>query len=127
MTTSPQPEIIAYTLSPLPGGGWRAHCVQAMPGGGPLTRQVEYRADWSTDPTGEVAYSMALAAIEEWRRQSPARDRRTDHATRQAVTLLRLCEAKAADHMPDDLMRELTAAIDSLVGLLLPRLRAGER
>lgn len=124
---APQPGISTYTLSPLPGGGWRAECVEVLPGGEAPHQWTEFPADWVTDPTGEVAYSRALAAIEEWRRQSPARDRRTDHATRQAVTLLRLCEAKAADHMPDDLMREMTSAIDGLVGLLLPRLRARER
>lgn len=119
---APQPEISKYTLSPLPDGGWRVDFDNGV-----YFENMEFVANFTSDPTGEVAYANALAAIEERRRQSPARDRRTDHATRQAVTLLRLCEAKAAAHMPDDLMREMTSAIDGLVGLLLPRLRAGER
>jgi|GEM_PF-5913488 len=117
---------IRYLLSPLPGGGWLAECVQDMPGGEPFTRRVEYRADWSTDSTGEVAYAQALDSIDNWRRQSPACDRRTDHATRQTVTKLRLCEAKAADYLPPDLMLEMTFAIDDVVDLLVKRLRIGE-
>lgn len=125
---APHPDISStYTLSPLPEGGWRAECVEVLPGGEAVQQSDEFLANWTTDPTGEVAYTRALECINDWRRQSPARDRRTDHATRQAVTLLRLCEAKAADHLPDDLMREMTSAIDGLVGLLLPRLRAGSR
>jgi len=116
---------IRYLLSPLPGG-WLAECVQDMPGGEPFTRRVEYRADWLADPTGEVAYANALAAIDTYRRESPVRDRRTDHATRQTVTMLRLCEAKAADYLPPDMMQELTGAIDGVVGLLVERLRTGE-
>lgn len=117
---------IRYLLSPLPGGGWLAECVQDMPGGEPFTRRVEYRADWSTDSTGEVAYAQALDSIDNWRRQSPACDRRTDHATRQTLTKLRLCEAKAADYLPPDLMLEMTFAIYGVVDLLLKRLRIGE-
>jgi hypothetical protein len=124
---APQPEISNYTLSPLPDGGWRAECVEVLPGGEAPHQWTEFPADWITDPTGEVAYAKALECINDWRRQSPARDRRTDHERRQAITWLRLCEAKAADHLPDDLMREITSAIDGVVGLLLPRLRAGER
>lgn len=109
-----------YTLSPLPGGGWRAEFDSGVCG-----VSEEFAANFISDPTGEVAYAKALAAIDEWRRQSPARDRRTDHATRQTVTMLRLCEAKAADYLPPDMMQELTGAIDGVVDLLVKRLRTG--
>lgn len=123
---APQPDVSNYTVSPLPDGGWRAECVEVLPGGEAALRADEFPADWVTDPTGEAAYAHALAAIEEWRRQSPARDRRTDHATRQTLTKLRLCEAKAADYLPPDLMLEMTFAIYGVVDLLLKRLRIGE-
>lgn len=115
-----------YTLSPLPDGGWRADFVTLQLGGWPLRQKIDFRADWLADPTGEVAYANALAAIDTCRRESPVRDRRTDHATRQTVTMLRLCEAKAADYLPPDLMLEMTAAIDGVVNLLVERLRTGE-
>lgn len=110
----------AYTLSALPDGGWRAEFDN-----GEYVENMEFAANFISDPTGEVAYAKALAAIDEWRRQSPARDRRTDHATRQTVTMLRLCEAKAAAYLPPDLMLEMTAAIDGVVNLLVKRLRTG--
>ena len=110
----------AYTLSALPDGGWRAEFDN-----GEYVENMEFAANFISDPTGEVAYAKALAAIDEWRRQSPARDRRTDHATRQTVTMLRLCEAKAADYLPPDMMQELTGAIDGVVDLLVKRLRTG--
>ena len=112
-----------YTLTPLPDGGWLA---EFEFGRGAYGERMEFAANFISDPTDEVAYAKALAAIDEWRRQSPARDRRTDHATRQTVTMLRLCEAKAAAYLPPDLMREMTAAIDGVVGLLVERLRTGE-
>ena len=42
-------------------------------------------------------------------------DSRIDHAMRSAILMLRIAEFKAAEHLPDDIMRELTAAIDSVV------------
>ena len=48
-----------------------------------------------------------------------ANDRREPHgcAARQALVRLRLAEFMAADHLPTELMRELTAAIDGVVQL----------
>lgn len=39
-------------------------------------------------------------------------------AARQALVRLRLAEFVAADHLPPDLMQELTAAIDGVVAIL---------
>lgn len=45
-------------------------------------------------------------------------DRRTDTDLRNAVYRLRFAEFAAADYLPTDMMRELTAAIDSVVAAL---------
>lgn len=39
-------------------------------------------------------------------------------STRRALTRLRLAEFVAADHLPPDLIQELTAAIDGVVAIL---------
>ena len=48
------------------------------------------------------------------------RDRRTPQhqATRAALVRLRLAEFVAADHLPPDLMQELTAAIDGVIDII---------
>ena len=104
-----------FNLMPLPDGGWR---LLRSRGDGFMHNGTYFRADPITDPTGELAYEKALAAGEAWRSQAPPPDRRTNHAMRCAITRLRLIEMRAADWMPDDEMRELTAAIDGVVDLL---------
>ena len=42
-------------------------------------------------------------------------DLRIDHAMRSAILMLRIAEFKAAEYLPEELMLELTAAIDSVV------------
>ena len=53
-----------------------------------------------------------LMTAQEWM------DRLQGHATRCAITRLRLIEMRAADWLPDDEMREMTSAIDGVVDLL---------
>ena len=53
---------------------------------------------------------------------NPADRRSPDgQATRQALVRLRLAEFVAADHLPPDLMQELTAAIDGVVDIVRGR------
>ena len=105
-----------FYLMPLPDGGWKLWRSE----GERFLHEVSayFMSDPTTDPTGELAYAKALAAGEDWRSKAPPPDRRTDHTTRCAITRLRLVEMRAADWLPTDEMRELTAAIDGVVHAL---------
>lgn len=63
-----------------------------------------------SEPLPEILRRLAVA---------PTDRRRPDSlAKRQALVRLRLAEFSAADHLPTDLMRELTAAIDGVVAIV---------
>ena len=114
----------SFCIEPLGGGGWRL-LRYAMAGGGLIhSHCTSYPADHRTDPTGEVAYEQALREAEAWRRQSPAPDRRTNEALRHAITRLTVAEFNAGVHLPDDIERELTDALDALLKLLRQQLEA---
>lgn len=119
------PEQRGYSIEPRLEGGWLL-AEYVLVNGKPTRgeRLVHFPADHRTDPTGEVAYEHALREAEAWRRQSPAPDRRANEALRHAITRLRLAEFTAAEYLPDDHMRELTAAIDAVVALLRQQLEA---
>lgn len=106
-----------FALEPLSGGGWRL-IRYTVAGWKRLETHTDFAADHRTDPTGEAAYEQALREAEDWRRQSPAAERRTDVDLRNAIVRLRLAEFRAADHLPASDIQELTVAINSLVGVL---------
>ena len=63
-----------------------------------------------SEPLPEILRRLAVA---------PTDRRRPDGLTkRQALVRLRLVEFSAADHLPTDLMQELTAAIDGVVAIV---------
>lgn len=65
------------------------------------------------EPLPEILRRLAVA---------PKDRRRPDSLpTRQALVRLRLAEFVAADHLPPDLMQELTAAIDGVVAIVRGR------
>lgn len=110
----PRPAARGFVINPLAGGGWRVTGSSRNPTHD--CPEIDFPADWRTDPTGEAAYAAALAAGEAWRSQSPPPDRRDgDHPLRQDLTLLRLIEMRLADHLPEPAMRAFTAAVDAVV------------
>lgn len=65
-------------------------------------------------------YATAIVWGDTTASHSRFRERRTPQrqADRQALVRLRLIEFVAADHLPPDLMQELTAAIDGVITIV---------
>lgn len=108
-----------YTVRPAAGGGWYLTLISSTrQGAHDLCDTRYFGADPTSDPTGEAAYARALDAAEDWRTESPPRDRRADHARRQIIARARLAEFESTRRLDDATGVRLTAAIDALIDLI---------